>query len=307
MSNSLQDLIMLSPEQSDGNYSERKLTRNIIHAGIDDATKCPCIGSIVIAGVIADEQTIFNWKKLGVKDSKLITSKKKLNDLARIIKETAIGFHIEKLEPEMIDNKCLNLNEWEMVTVLTIAKKLQRTARKRMCTIEKIYVDNWEVSEKLFKTRLKNIISCFSRDKKNHNNDSLKQDELGKAAQKYTIKLPKTLEKLPFIAEHRADENYTIVGAASILAKTTSDAEYKSLTRKYGNFGSGSPGDPKTRLFVWMHRKNPPPLIRTSWNTFKTLSVLDSIDDDPLKEILKKRVRKRQKNAIHEQHINSSI
>ncbi len=29
-----------------------------ISAGIDDATKCPCIGSIFVAGVAANEETI---------------------------------------------------------------------------------------------------------------------------------------------------------------------------------------------------------------------------------------------------------
>lgn len=81
--------------------------------------------------------------------------------------------------------------------------------------------------------------------------------------------------------EHYADENHIIVGAASIIAKTSSDAQYRKYKRKYGDFGSGSPADPKTRLFVWQHRDNPLPIIRTSWNTFKTLSVLDSIEDDP--------------------------
>ena len=70
------------------------------------------------------------------------------------------------------------------------------------------------------------------------------------------------------------------MGAASILAKNASDTEYEKLKKRYGNFGSGSPGDPATRLFVWQHRHNPPPIIRKSWNTFKTLSLLDSIEDD---------------------------
>lgn len=44
-------------------------------AGVDDATKCPCIGSIFIAGVTANAETIAHWHKIGVKDSKLIAPK----------------------------------------------------------------------------------------------------------------------------------------------------------------------------------------------------------------------------------------
>ena len=46
-------------------------------AGIDDTTKCPCIGSIFIAGIVAHQAVIEEWKKIGVKDSKLVTAKKR--------------------------------------------------------------------------------------------------------------------------------------------------------------------------------------------------------------------------------------
>ena len=53
------------------------------------------------------------------------------------------------------------------------------------------------------------------------------------------------------------------------------------------------PGDPKTRLFVWQHRHNPPPIIRKSWNTFAMLAPLERIEDDPIYgHGLKRRERK---------------
>ncbi len=229
--------------------------------GIDDTTKCPCIGSIFIAGVVANHATIEEWKNLGVKDSKLVAPKKR-EDLAKIIKETAQAISIIELTPQMIDDKSLNLNDWEMLTVLTIIKKLQAKA-----SFNKVYIDNWEVTEKRFNERL-----TFLTDK------SCK-DLLLQKGFKFN---KKKLNLLQLIPEHYADENHTIVGAASIVAKVASDAQYRKYKRKYGNFGSGSPADPKTRFFVWQHRHNPPPIIRTSWNTFKTLSVLENIEDDPL-------------------------
>lgn len=234
----------------------------ILIAGIDDATKCPCIGSIFIAGVLADEETIAEWKKLGVKDSKLITAKKR-EHLAAIIKQTATAFAIQEITPIMIDDKDFNLNDWEMLVVLKTIKLLTKKH-----TPEKVYIDNWETSSKGFNARFKKILSLALKKKRRE-----KQFVLNR----------KKLVALTYIAEHRADENYTIVGAASILAKTSSDAQYRLYKKKFGDFGSGSPGDPKTRLFVWQHRNDPLPIIRTSWNTFKTLAPLLSIDEDPLR------------------------
>lgn len=240
----------------------------ILIAGIDDATKCPCIGSIFIAGVLADESTIEEWKKLGVKDSKLVSPKKR-EMLAEIIKQTATAFVIQEITPAMIDNKTLNLNDWEMLVVLNTIKKLVKKH-----TPEKVYIDNWETSAKGFNARLTKLLASDMKQKLREHKFVLSR---------------KKLTALYFIPEHRADENYTIVGAASILAKTSSDAQYRNYKKIYGDFGSGSPGDPKTRLFVWQHRQNPLPIIRTSWNTCKTLFPLNAIEDDPLRFLIKKK------------------
>lgn len=90
------------------------------------------------------------------------------------------------------------------------------------------------------------------------------------------------IRTVQYIPEHQADEKYIVVGAASILAKTSSDAQYDQYKQIYGDFGSGNPGDPATRAFVWKHRHNPPPIIRKSWQTFKVLSQLDDLKEDPL-------------------------
>jgi ribonuclease HII len=237
-------------------------TNTILTIGIDDATKCPCIGSIFVSGVLADAGTVEQWKQLGVKDSKLIAAKKR-NSLAKIIKQTAQAYVIMEITPAMIDDNSFNLNDWEMLIVLSIVKKLTKKVMP-----EKIYVDNWETTEKGFRRRLKTLLSGAMKKK---------------LREKKFVLTRKKLFSLPYVPEHRADENYTIVGAASILSKSSSDAQYRKFKRQYGDFGSGSPGDPKTRLFVWQHRHNPVPIIRTSWNTFKTLVNLNSIDEDPLK------------------------
>lgn len=237
------------------------LTSSPLITGIDDATKCPCIGSIFIAAVCANEKTIRRWKRLGVKDSKLIAPKKR-EKLAQIIKEEATTFSIRELPPAMIDNKSLNLNDWEMLTVLKLIDDLQSHSAS-----QRVYIDNWEVSHERFESRLASIRTEATQ--------ALVRELWPDVAADYTS-LPE------LIAEHYADEKYTIVGAASILAKTSSDKQYREYKEIYGNFGSGSPGDPQTRLYVWQHRHNPPPIVRTSWNTYKMLVNLESIDDDAL-------------------------
>jgi ribonuclease HII len=244
------------------------MNQNSIIAGIDDATKCPCIGSIFVAGVVADQKTIKYWKRIGVKDSKLITAKKR-EKLASIIKETALGYSIHEMTPQMIDDKRLNLNAWEMLTLLKITQDLYRYAPHT------IYVDNWEVTSALFEKR---FADCM-------------QDSIKNILLEYQIMFDKSiLAEINFIAEHRADENHTIVGAASILAKTSSDAQYRTYKQMYGDFGSGSPADPRTRLFVWNHRQHPVPIIRTSWNTYKVLVTLDDIQKDVIYSRVKKQI-----------------
>jgi ribonuclease HII len=237
--------------------------------GIDEATKCPCIGSIFVSGVIADHEVIESWKAMGVKDSKLIAPKKR-EKLAEIIKETAHGFVLAQMTPAMIDDKSFNLNEWEMLTVLKIIQNLHKKG-----TPEKIYVDNWEHSAEHFHKRRDSLLAQTMKDK---------------LREKKFVLNRKKLVSCEYVAEHQADEKYTVVGAASILAKTASDAQYRRYRKKFGDFGSGSPGDPKTRLFVWQHRHNPLPIIRTSWNTYKTLVNLESFEEDPLE--IKRLMRK---------------
>ena len=75
------------------------------------------------------------------------------------------------------------------------------------------------------------------------------------------------------IAEHRADLKYVQVGAASILAKVTRDAEIEKIKREVGmDFGSGYPADPITKRFVEEHWEDKlAKYIRKSWATIKTL------------------------------------
>lgn len=90
---------------------------------------------------------------------------------------------------------------------------------------------------------------------------------------------------LDITAEHGADDEYTIVGAASIIAKVKRDAHVEGLAERFGDIGSGYPSDPSTRRFladyVDQHGELPP-CARTSWQTSQ--DVLASAEQSSLGE-----------------------
>ncbi len=74
----------------------------------------------------------------------------------------------------------------------------------------------------------------------------------------------------PIISEHKADQNYPVVAAASILAKVRRDRRITELHKQYGDFGSGYPSDPQTRQFLmeWITKHDEfPEIVRVSWET----------------------------------------
>jgi ribonuclease HII len=77
------------------------------------------------------------------------------------------------------------------------------------------------------------------------------------------------------ISKHGADEIYPIVSAASIMAKTTRDAEIRKIAQEIGeDFGSGYPSDTTTIQFLerWIEvHGEPPPHTRLSWKTTQRL------------------------------------
>ena len=73
------------------------------------------------------------------------------------------------------------------------------------------------------------------------------------------------------IAEHKADDNYIQVSAASIIAKAERDAQIAEINKKFikqGGIGSGYPSDPTTKKFLTNYTYDEmPDFVRRSWNT----------------------------------------
>lgn len=81
--------------------------------------------------------------------------------------------------------------------------------------------------------------------------------------------------EVEIISKHGADDFYPIVSAASIIAKTTRDAEVRKIKEKIGQeIGSGYPSDKVTIRFLedWVSGYGTlPPHTRRSWKTVQRI------------------------------------
>ncbi len=77
------------------------------------------------------------------------------------------------------------------------------------------------------------------------------------------------------IARHKADRDFPVVSAASIIAKVEREAEIGKLKNEHGDFGTGYTSDEKTMEWLrnWLksNKNFPEGLVRKSWVTHKTL------------------------------------
>lgn len=96
-------------------------------------------------------------------------------------------------------------------------------------------------------------------------------DSASANAEKFSDNIRNMLEKnIELIVEHKADEKYLPVSAASIVAKVRRDKRIKELEQSYGKMGSGYPSDERTINFLktWMREhEDLPDFARKSWKT----------------------------------------
>lgn len=205
--------------------------------GIDDAGRGPVIGPMALAGCLIEEEMGKEFKKLGVKDSKQLTDKRR-EFLAEIIREKAIDFEVVLINPNEIDGENshgTNLNDVEAIACAKIINKINKGFKEI-----KVIVDCPSVSIEKWKNFLKTKI--------------------------------KDLSNLEIICEHKADKNYVEVSAASILAKSAREKEMDILKEKYGKeIGSGYTSDPTTCRFLekYAEKHKEAGIFRQTWETWK--------------------------------------
>lgn len=209
--------------------------------GIDDAGRGPVIGPMILAGCLMDGKTARELKKLGVRDSKQLTEKRR-EFLAEEIKEKVEVFETVIVSPEEIDTllkEGTNLNEVEAMACAKIINKINSASKFR-------------------EGKIKVILDCPSTSIVKWQ-DSLK------------MKID-DLSNLEISCEHKADQNHVEVSAASVIAKSTREKEMEKLKSVYGKeMGSGYTSDPVTRKFLKTNIKkfNNSGIFRKSWSTWK--------------------------------------
>jgi len=103
---------------------------------------------------------------------------------------------------------------------------------------------------------------------------------------RYSWTFRKRMEKFgvtKFEAEHKADENYPIVAAASICAKIIRDGKIAEIKQATCDFGSGYPSDQRTIgvLLDKEKKKTLDPFIRKRWKTLERIQQTKLFDEEP--------------------------
>ncbi len=111
-------------------------------AGVDEAGKGPVIGPMIVAGVLIKESRLPELKKLGVKDSKVLSPMRR-NYLASKIRELVDDYYILEVSARQIDEfrKIMTMNQ---VMVICHARVLDQLGP------QKAYLDASDVNEERF-------------------------------------------------------------------------------------------------------------------------------------------------------------
>lgn len=95
-------------------------------AGIDEAGKGPVLGPMCVAGLLLDEDKLEKIARLGVKDSKKLSPKKR-EDLSVDIKKIADKIFILEVSPGQIDElrKVITMNEIMVACYVKVLEELK--------------------------------------------------------------------------------------------------------------------------------------------------------------------------------------
>lgn len=207
--------------------------------GVDEAGRGCLLGPLVVAGVSASRSGVEKLKALGVKDSKLLSPTRR-EELYPEILEAADRVHWASITPGEIDE------------VVIHGKRL-----RKLNYLEAVY---------------------FARVIDKLGARTVTVDASDTVAARFGRDISANLKaKCKVVALHKADRDFPVVSAASIVAKVERDRQVNLLRKVEGDFGSGYPSDPLTKDFFirWIRRGDPlPPYARKSWKTWAKLERL---------------------------------
>ncbi len=199
--------------------------------GVDEAGRGPAIGSMFVAGFIVEEAELEELEKLGVKDSKKLSDRKR--ESIREELESVGDYFIREINASEIDElrDIMTLNEIEINAFVDVIGKTEA---------DKVIVDLPEPNGERFIRKLKKD-------------------------------LPERFQEVEFVAEHGADDSFPVVSAASIIAKSAREKHVAELKQKYGfDFKSGYSHDTEVTDFLEEYLEDHghlPEDARESWET----------------------------------------
>lgn len=217
----------------------------MLHIGVDEAGRGPVIGPLVVGCVCIPEGDIQMLVDAGVKDSKDLSKKKRETIRTWFFENCQTRgwkYSVITCQPARIDsavaNKGLNILETQLFA--EAINKLSLTGENNGIVITN---DACDVDEQRFTRRISALVDQWPWPNSN------------------------------MVSFHKADENYPIVGMASILAKQHRDYCISEIENKVGfPIGSGYPSDKKTVDAV--HRmigEKPHEDLRWSWSTVRRI------------------------------------
>ena len=213
-------------------------------AGVDEAGRGPLLGPMVIAIASISREKEELLVRMGVRDSKALTPSRR-RALRALLERVLDYYAVRVVEPAEVD-EAVSKGQLNLLEARIIAELVRQAASE--VELEVVYVDSPDPVPERFERLLTSLIG----------------------------------EGVRVVAENGADAKYVVVGAASIIAKTERDRIVEELKRKYGDFGSGYPSDPKTREFAerWLREHGePPPFARKSWSTWSALARKRTLDE----------------------------
>jgi ribonuclease HII len=227
-------------ETKRGSVNGVDLTGRGLVIGVDEAGRGPVIGPLVISAVLTDDQE--GLAGLGVKDSKMLTPERR-EELARSIRRSCT-----------------------VETVMISAREIDDL--RRQITLNRIEVNGFSLA-------IRKLVSHIGQEA----TPTIILDAADVNAERFGRDIEETLltqlGSVPrVISEHKADERYAAVSAASIIAKVARDEQISAYRSKYGEVGSGYPSDPVTQRYlkeILNAGKPIPPIVRHSWETFKRM------------------------------------
>lgn len=211
---------------------------------MDEAGRGPVLGPLVVACAITqDERGI---QALGVRDSKRLSPAARLR-IEPQLKRALRGYAVVALEASSIDARRARqtLNEVEVALFAEVV--LDAARRVRLTSVDVLRLDAADTNAAAFGRAVGTALSSKGG----------------------------SFRAVSIVAEHRADDRYPSVAAASILAKVERDRRVDALAREIGmDIGSGYPSDPTTIRFLREYisaNGDVPPFCRRSWQTARDL------------------------------------